>query len=292
MVFRRCLGIGLATVGGLALAGSLVGGDRLRLYGATGERLIQEKLERVEGLQTKIELLKTEIQNLDGEVVRLENDCTARRVEVDRANARLHESEQSIERQRRVLARAAELLDEGRSRYEISGHVYDRAAVEDDARRKLEACRAAERSLEDEKHLVAIRERTLELARAHMDRVQKRKGELVTVARSIEARIAQQEAKHALADALDAPPISAQAQSELAKAERLAKDVAEKLEVEERMLDERLAKKEGPVGTIDYETRAAEKVEDASKAIKDHLAGKTATPAPAPAPAPAPSELH
>src|SRR5579871_5972110 len=293
MVFKRCLGIGVATVGSLALVGSVMGGERLKLYGATGERLIQEKLERVEGLETKVELLKTEVGTLDGEVVRLDNEVTARRVELDRAHARVRDDEASIERQRKVLARAAELLDEGRQSYEICGHRYDRASVEDDARRKLDACRGAERSLAEEKRLLAIKERTLELARAHLERARNRRGELVATARAIEARMAQQEAKHALADALDAPPISAQAQSELAKAERLAKEVTEKLEIEERLLDERLAKKDGPTGTIDYENRAPEKAEDASRAIKDHLAGKTA-PAPAPAaPAePAPSDLH
>jgi hypothetical protein len=96
--------------------------------------------------------------------------------------------------------------------------------------------------------------------------------------RSLEARISEQQAKRALAEALDAQPISVEVQGELAKAERLAQEVQSKLEVEERVLDERLARKNGPTGQIDYEP--AKKVEsaDVSRAIRAHLAGPV-TPA-------------
>jgi hypothetical protein len=290
---RKLVGIGIATVGGLALMGSVLGGDRIKIYGQTGERIIQERLDDACGVATKLEVLKTRVQELDKEVVHLRQGAVSRQVDLDLARARVAECEASVERQKKVLARAAELLDENRDTYEISGRHYARAVVEDDARAKLESCSACERSLEDERKVIAVRERTLELAKAHLDRATKRRVELAQLVRTLEARVAQQQAKRALADALDTPPFSAEVQGELAKAEQLAKEVEAKLEVEDRVLDERLAKKDVSSGTIDYDGHVKAEPEDMARAIRAHLAG---LPAEAPKALPAPKapaiELH
>src|SRR2546430_12020394 len=97
MFVRRVLGLGVATIGGLALAGSVLGGDRVRIYGATGGRLIEEKLESVAGTGGKLELLKTRVRELDGEVHRLRETAVAREVELDVARSRIRRQEGSIE---------------------------------------------------------------------------------------------------------------------------------------------------------------------------------------------------
>src|SRR5581483_3681280 len=176
-------------------------------------------------------------------------------------------------------ARAAELLDQGGASYEIAGHRYSRAEVEGDARAKLEACSSAERVLDDEKKIVGVKEKTLALATAHLERARVRRGEIAQAVKSLEARIAEQHAKRALAEALDAQPISTEVQGELAKAERLMQEVTSKLEVEERVLDERLARKNGPTGQIDYEPAKKTETADVARAIRAHLAGPS-TPAP------------
>lgn len=276
MVLRKICGFGVASAGTLLLLGSVFGSDKIKLYGATGERMIQEKIDASCGVATKLELLKTKVRELDGEVARLEQDAIARKVESDGAAARVHEAETSIAHQRQVLARAAELLDRGSSTYEIAGHRYARADVEADARAKLEACQAAEKVLEDEKRIVQVKDKTLSLAQAHLERARVRRGELASAVRTLEARVAEQQAKRALAEALDAQPLSTEVQSELARAERLAKEVQTKLEVEERVLDERLARKNGPTGQIDYDPAQKPASEEISKAIRAHLAGPAA----------------
>ena len=281
---RRIMGIGLATAGGIMLVSSVFGGD-LGTYGRTGERLIHEKIEEAAGIGTKLEVLKTRVGQLDDEVASLRRDTARRQAELDAARARVTDAEAAIEHQKKVLSKAAELLDEGRSVYEISGRSYDRCVVEEDARAKLDACVAAEKSISDEKKIVAIREKTLDLARAHLERATKRRVELSSVVRSLEARIAQQRAKRALADALDAEPLSNEVQGELAKAEKLAREVDEKLQTEDKLLDERLARKDVAAGTIDYEKPAAEPALDVARDIREHL--KVAAPAVA-----ASTELH
>jgi hypothetical protein len=281
---RRIMGIGLATAGGFMLVSSVFGGD-LKTYGRTGERLIHEKVEEMAGVSGKLEVLKTRVVELDDEVASLRRDTARRQAELDAARARVTEGEAAIEHQKKVLAKAAELLDEGRAVYEISGRTYERCVVEEDARAKLDGCVAAEKSISDEKKIVAIREKTLELARAHLDRATKRRVELASVVRSLEARVAQQKAKRALADALDQAPLTNEVQGELAKAERLAREVDEKLQTEDKLLDERLARKDVPSGTIDYEKPASEPALDVARDIRAHLEG--AAPATA-----APTELH
>jgi hypothetical protein len=270
MVMRKLAGFGLATAGGLILVSSVFGGD-LRTYGRTGSRMIHEKIDEATGVATKLEVLKTRIGQLDEEVVQLRRDATGRQVELDAAKGRVREAEQAIEKQKKVLARAAELLDEGRDVYEISGRRYARSVVEEDARAKLESCCAAERSLEDEKKIVLVREKTLELARQNVERATKRRTELAALVRSLEARVAQQNAKRQLADALDQEPLSAEVQGELAKAEKLAKEVSQKLDTEDKLLDERLARKDVSTGVIDYEKAPAAPSEDTARAIRAHL---------------------
>jgi hypothetical protein len=293
-MIRKVMGVGLATAGSLALVGSVFGGDKIKLYGATGERIIQEKIDGACSVSTKLELLKTKVRELDAEVARLEQDAIARRVECDGASARVHEADVSIAHQKQILARAAELLDENQATYEIAGRRYARSDVEADARAKLDACSSAERVLEDEKKIVQVKEKTLALAQAHLERARTRRGELSQAVRSLEARISEQQAKRALAEALDAQPISVEVQGELAKAERLAKEVQTKLEVEERVLDERLAQKNGPTGQIDYEPAKKAEAQDVSHAIRAHLAGPVApaTPAKTPSPVEDATQLH
>src|SRR5581483_4858447 len=211
------------------------------------------KFDEATGVGTKLEVLKTRIGQLDDEVVQLRRDATGRQVELDAARARVRDAEHAIEKQKKVLARAAELLDEGRDVYEISGRRYARSVVEEDARAKLESYCAAERSLEDEKKIVLVREKTLELAQKNVERATKRRTELAALVRSLEARLAQQSAKRQLAEALDQEPLSAEVQGELAKAEKLAKEVEQKLDTEDKLLDERLARKDVATGVIDYE---------------------------------------
>jgi outer membrane murein-binding lipoprotein Lpp len=299
MVVRNIMGFGLAAVGSVALVSSVFGGEKLKLYGRTGERIIEEKLDAACGVGTKLELLKTNVRELDSEVARLERDAIARRVELDAAQSRVGELESAIAHQKEILARAADLLDRNCTSYEIAGTCYPRESVEADARAKLEACRTAERVLEDEKKVVAVKARTLELARAHLERARTRRGELAQAVRSLEARIAEQQAKRALAEALDAQPLSTEVQGELAKAERLAKEVQSKLEIEERLLDERLAQKNGPTGQIEYEPSRPVETADVSRAIRAHLAGppQTAEPRTSPERArtpvpPEPAEVH
>lgn len=267
---RKILGFGLATAGGVVLVSSVFGGD-LKTYGKTGERIIEEKLDEATGVGTKLEVLKTRAVQLGDEVARLRRDATTRQVELEAARAHVQEDEAAVERQKKVLARAAELLDENKEDYEICGRRYARAVVEDDARAKLQSEIACERAVEDEKKIVSVREKTLELARAHLEQAQKRRGELAALVRSLEARLEQQKAKKALASALDQEPLSSEVQGELAKAEKLAKEVEQKLDTEDRLLDERLAKKDVPSGTIDYEKPAPQPAEDTAKEIRKHL---------------------
>ncbi|MEZ0229156.1 MAG: hypothetical protein ACAI25_11065 [Planctomycetota bacterium] len=273
---RKLVGFGLATIGGCVLVGSVFGSD-VKTYGRTGGRMIQEKIDEATGVGTKLEVLKTRIHQLDDEIVQLRRDATKREFELEQARGRVTETEKAIERQKKVLSKAAELLDENRDTYEISGRKYSRQLVEEDARAKLESCVSAEKSIGDEKKITAVREKTLELARQHLDRAVKRRGELSALVRSLEARVSQQKAKRMLADALDQEPLSREVQGELAKAEKLAKEVEEKLAVEDRLLDERLAKKDVASGVIEYDKPAPAQVsEDTARAIRAHLG--TATP--------------
>jgi chromosome segregation ATPase len=282
---KKMVGIGLATVGGLALVGSVFGSE-IKTYGKTGGRIIEEKIEEAAGTGAKLEVLKTRVVQLDDEVDHLRRAATSRQVELEAARAHVQEDEKAIARQRKVLSRAAELLDENRDSYEISGRTYTRAVVEEDARAKLDACASCEKSIEEEKKIVQVREKTLELARAHLDRAVKRRTELSALVRGLEARLGQMKAKRALADALDAEPLSSEVQGELAKAEKLAKEVEQKLETDDRLLDERLARKDVQGGTIDYEKPAEPKPEDTARAIRAHLNGN------APAAPASPAELH
>ncbi|HZU99519.1 MAG TPA: hypothetical protein VFF73_22610 [Planctomycetota bacterium] len=274
---RKLVGFSLATAGGLLLVGSVFGADRVKEYGQTGQRIIQEKLDEAAGTGTKLEVLKTHVQQLDAEVAHLRRDVTTRQVELDAARARVTEDEASIERQKKVLAHAADLLDEGKDVYEIAGHRYARAVVEDDARAKLEACTAAESAVGDERKIVQVREKTLEVAKQLLERASKRRTELASLVHTLEARLSQLKAKKELAAALDTTAISPEVQGELARAEKLVKEIEQKIDTEDRLVDERLARKDVAAGTIDYDKKAEPSNEDTARAIRAHLAGPAKT---------------
>ncbi len=282
-MLRKLFGSAIAIAGVVALTTGVVGSDKMRTYHKTGERWVSEQVDKLEGLPMKLELLRTKVSDLGEEVRRLERGVIQKRLDVDALATRVKEDEQRVERHKRALERAAALLDEGQVRYEINGHTFTRDDIERDARAKLEACRDAERSIDEQKRVLVIRERTLELSRQHLEKARVRRVEIGRELKTIEARIAQHKAKRALAEALETPDVSQEVQTELGRVEKMTKELRDKLAVEEKLIDERLAKTEaGTPGSIDYEAKPAEAASpDTAKAIREYL-----SPAPTPAPAP------
>jgi hypothetical protein len=286
-MIRKLCGASLAVAGVVALATGVLGGERVRLYGKTGERWIGEQVEKIEGVTMKLELLKTKVHDLDGEVSRLERGVVQRQVEVDTLASRLKDEEANVARRKKTLERAASMLEENKAFYEINGHAYTREDLEHDARGRLEQCRDAEKGLDEDRRVLTIREKTLEIARQHLERARTRRVDLSREVRSLEARIAQHKAKRALAEALESPDLSRELCTELGKVEKMTKELEDKLAVEERIVDERLAKTEARTSSIDLEQTEAPAQVETARAIREFLTAPAPKAAPATPQAPA-----
>lgn len=253
MLFGSLFRLGLLTtlVGGSAVA--LFGTDRVKLYLEHGKETVLSAIDDAQGMEAKLSLIRTQIDGLDRSVRDLREEAVSRKVETEDMRREIAERQRSLERQMSVLDQASDLLAKKSETYTIGRTVYTRQEVEKDAADKLQLYRVQQETLKSLKETLATKEKALELADQNVGRAIALKSELQGKIGLLEAKLQKFRAREAFAATVDDGVSTVALDSDLAKAREMIQGFEKKLEVKDRMLDERM-KSSGaqPKGGIDY----------------------------------------
>ncbi len=253
MLFGSLFRLGLLTtlVGGSAVA--LFGTDRVKLYLENGKDKVLSAIDNAQGMESKLSLIRTEIAGLDRSVRDLREEAVSRKIECEELRHDVADREKSLARQMSVLDQASDLLSKSAQTYTIGRTVYTRQEVEKDAADKLQLYGVQQETLKSLKETLSTKEKALELADQNVGRAIALKAELQGKVGLLEAKLQKFRAREAFAATIDDGLSTENIDNELAKARDMILGFEKKLEVKDRMLDERMKGSSTPAkGGIDY----------------------------------------
>ncbi len=242
--------------------------EKIKLYAGTGKRLIQEKIDEAQGLETKLALVETRVCSLDREIHRLNTEMVRRQVDVEYLENLISEKEETHETLRQAMKRASALLAEGEETYRISGRTYTHSEVSRDAAEKLKIFRIQSETIENLKHTLNTKMNTLQMARENVVNAESIKGELIAKVRFLKADLEKFKAKEVFAETVNSDSMTAEFKTEIGKTQKMLADFEKQLEVKERILDERIRISGDYVGGIDYTSPRIGADEDVAAAIE------------------------
>ncbi|MBL8766863.1 MAG: hypothetical protein JNL94_05850 [Planctomycetes bacterium] len=267
MLLRSLIRVGLLStlVGGSAVA--LLGSDQVKLYLAQGKANLEDAMQDMQGLESRLKLIRTQIRELDGEARELRSSSIQRRVEVERLRADLDARKRELERQAAVLERASDLLSQDETHFTIGQRTYTRAEVEQDAAEKMSLYTVQADTLKSLEETLKTKEKALELAAQNVDRAAALRVDLASKVELLEAQLQKLRAKEAFAATVDDLVSTEDLDSDLARARQMIADFEKEIEVKDRMLDEALKGSAEPnKGGIDYMESAGD-----SQALADRI---------------------
>jgi chromosome segregation ATPase len=240
----------VAVVG--AVCAAFVFPEKVKLYAGTGKRLIQEKIDEAQGLETKLALLETKVYGLDREIVRLKTEVVRRQVDVEYLEDLINEKEESHGKLKKALEHASELLEENRETYRIGSRIYEHDDVSRDAAEKLKIYKIQSETLGNLKETLKTKRTTLDMARDNVTNAEGVKHELIAKVRFLKADLEKYKAKEVFAETVKSDDMAAEFKTEIGKTQQLLAEFEKQLEVKDRILDERIRVNGEYIGGIDY----------------------------------------
>lgn len=265
---KTILKLSILTVVVATAVGFFIFPEKIKLYAGTGKRLIQEKIEEAQSLETKLALVETRVCGLDREINRLNTEMVRRQVDVEYLEALIGEKEEAHNNLRRAMKLASELLAEGEETYRISGRTYTHAEVSRDAAEKLKIFRIQQDTIDNLRQTHSTKTNTLQMARDNVANAESIKGELIAKVRFLKADLEKFKAKEIFAETVNAGDLAAEFKTEIGKTQKMLADFEKQLDVKERILDERIRINGDFVGGIDYTSPKVIVGEDVAAAIE------------------------
>lgn len=230
-----------------------VGPDRLVSFAKRGEKVIKQKLDELHGFESRLDDVRSQLDEIDAEIRDHRKEVIERKVDVEQLTQTIMERENELQRLRRNLEKAQELLSQESTRYMIGGVSYTFAEVEQDADIKFNEYQTKERTLKNLRDTLRLKEESLAVSEANVTGAIARKGDLEGQIRLIAAELERFRARQIYVECVDQGILPEEINTELGKAEHRLGDLKKELAVKERMLDERVKAGPGQVGGINYE---------------------------------------
>ncbi len=268
--------LGVLSVIVVAVVAAFVYPEKVKLYAGTGKRMIQEKLDEAQGLETKLSLLETKVGGLDGEIARLKTEVIRPQVDVAYLEDLVDEKKQTHAGLRKALERASILLDEGKETYRIGGREYPRGSVERDAAEKLKIYKIQTETLDNLQETLRTKVHTLKLAGENVSNASALKAELIAKVRLLKADLEKYKAKEVYAETLKTDDLCAEFKTEMGRTQAMLSELEKQIAVKGRLLDERIRVGGNYIGGIDYTASKIFFEGDVSSEIEAFLNGAEA----------------
>lgn len=273
----KTLVLGSLGVGALSC---LYGREQIAAWLHHGRQEIVAKIDEIQGMKGELRGIESRVQSLESEIRELREHSVGEEVEVQRLDQEADGRRQALDRLHQNLAKAQELLATNADRFVIGTRAYTRAEVEHDVAAKLDLFQVQKETLAQLEQTLEVRRGALAMAKENVARGEALKSELTGKLRLLEAKVEKQRAREVYAEAVTGDFDAAEFQTAIGEVRQLCAKFETKLEVKDRLLDERLrlASGEKPSG-IDYDARVPA-ADDVNERLSQLLGAK---PAPAPA---------
>jgi peptidoglycan hydrolase CwlO-like protein len=248
---------------------ALLNWDSFKVFADTGKRMIEEKINEAQSMETKLNLLETQIHGLDEEIMDLKTEVVRRKVDVEYMQRILSEKELNLMELKESLDKAAKLLEQQRDYYVIGHRRYSFEEVSRDAAEKLKLYKIQEETLGNLKRTLETKGKTLVLAEQNVAKGESVKAELNAKLKHLDAQLERYKAKEIYAETVRVDDTGVEFKTLIGKTQKMLSEFEKQLEVKDRLLEERIRLGGEYVGGIDYEApNEPESAEDIAGEIK------------------------
>jgi chromosome segregation ATPase len=244
-------------LGGLSAGalGCLYGKDQVLAWFQQGKQEIVAKIDELQGMKGELNSIESRVQSLEGEIRELREHSISEQIEVKRLEQEAADRQGALDRLKKNLEKAQSLLATAGERFVIGGVSYARAEIERDVAEKLDLWQVQQDTLAQLKQTLEVRQGALALAKENVTRGEALRGELTGKLRLLAAKLEKHRAREIYAEAVAGDFDAAEFQTTIGEVRQACAKFEGKLEVKDRMLDERMRVASGgkPAG-IDYES--------------------------------------
>lgn len=249
--------------------------DSFKVFADTGKKMIEEKINEAQSMETKLSLLETRIAGLDREIYDLKTEVVRRKVDVEYMDKIVGEKQNALIDLKDALERASALLEQNREYYVIGGRKYSYNEVARDAAEKLKLYKVQEETLTNLDRTLDTKRKTLVLAEENVAKGQSIKTELNAKVKYLKAQVERYKAKEVYAETVKIDDTSAEFKTLIGKTQKMLAEFEKQLEVKDRVLDERIRLGGEYIGGIDYNQEGVPHSDDIAEEITSYFDHKS-----------------
>jgi chromosome segregation ATPase len=271
-----------------ALVGAIAAGSAFAYFGPhklenwfhSGKKAVEERINELQGMSAELHRIESRVDQLDQEIADLKENMLREEIEVQNLEKEIGGREESRLYLRENLEKAHTLLESDMDRFQIRGITYTRHEIEQDVAEKMRLFQVQEETLAQLRQTLDTRRNALDIARENVSRGQAVREEMIGKVRLLQAKVERYKARQVYAEAVAMDFDAQEFNTELGEARSQLAKFEQKLEVKNRMLDERMrvaTSGQKAVAGIDYTAQA--QVETGLKEqLHELLTGKRIVP--------------
>jgi hypothetical protein len=258
---------------GVLVAGTLLfGGKTMLEYASTGKRLLMREAQSRVPFAVEVERLRTMVAGLDDTVLQHEKRLIEQEVDLEHLEREITQRRHGMAQAEETLANVRLLLAEGKPVHVINGREYAAEEIERDALARIDAYNSAKSVLEVRQATLQTMREAVNLGRRQIQEASNKRRHYEDMIARLQAENVKLQAKKELAASIGQlrldDPIG-----DFDAAQQLYDRLRKRLEVENRVIDSRLAQ---PVEGIRYDTTALGSERDPLREIDAALAPEPA----------------
>jgi len=241
---------------GVGALGLLYGKDQVMTWAKQGKETIKNEISQMQGMNSELSSIESRVGDLESEVRRLKENAIREEVEVQHLEGETQQRSKNLDKLKNNLEKAQALLTTGAERFRIGSVEYGRSEVERDVADKIELYKVQQETLAQLQATLDTHRGALTLARENVARGEALKVELAGKVRLLQAKLEKHRAREVYAEAVASDFDAHEFNTQIGEVRSLFSKFETKLEVQSRMLDERMKVASGSrVSGIDYEAK-------------------------------------
>jgi septal ring factor EnvC (AmiA/AmiB activator) len=275
----RSVFLGALSAGALFAFG---GTDQVMGWFQDSRQAVTEKINEFQGMSAELRKIESRVGRLDKEIQSLKENAIREDVEVRNLEQEVSDREEALERLRTNLEKANTLIETESDFFRIGGETYSRIEVERDVADKIRLYKVQEETMAHLRQTHMTHRNALALARENVNRGEAVRAELSSKVRLLKAKLERYKAREVYAEAVATDFDAQEFNTAMGETRSLFAKFETKLEVKNRMLDQRKKiSNNSQVTGIDYEAP-----EKAPVDVRSELSRLLGNEVPAPAEGP------
>ena len=252
-MFRFALRTALLGSMAVGSAAAVFGPDQLVRWVHDGKETVEKHIADLNTLETELGTIQDRVDELDQEILDLKEQSLAEQVEIEALQTEIDDRATGVERLRENLERADALLESELRSIRIRGITYSRDEIQRDVEEKMRLYQVQNETLRQLRETMEMKQGALAMVHENVQRGQALREELQGKVRLLSASLDKYRAREAYAEAVTLDFDAQEFTTEIGEARQLLAKFEQKLEVKNRLLDERMKiAQDSDVAGIDY----------------------------------------